>query len=342
VIFDDGTPAPSGVAIECVGTRARQAVTNSKGRFSFVLGRSKEAVYDASDNGYYSVRLPGQPHTPYSGAPSHLVHPCDLQAHLSGYRSTKLLLAGFERPLGPRPEGGTIILKPIGEVSGHTVSATTLQAPEKARKAFDHGVTNAQAGKFKKAEKELRKAVEIYPAYSEAWFHLGQVCEVQNKQAEARQAYQESISADSRFASPYLRLAMMDTREARWEAVAEATEQVIKMNPYDFPDAFYLNAVANLNMNQLVQAAKRARQAIEMNAWKKYPQVEHILGVALAHLGQHAEAKTHLKRYLEIYPDAANAEVVEMQLAQVESVLAGQTRATGPSVQPWQATRYKP
>ena len=42
---------------------------------------------------------------------------------------------------------------------------------------------------------------------------------------------------------------------------------------------------------------------------------------------------THLKRYLEIYPDAGNAEAVEMQLTQVESLLAAQTPSAGQSAQ---------
>ncbi len=333
VIFDDGTPAPPNVAIECVGSRAVQGITNSKGHFSFVLGGGAAAAYDASQNGFNRARQVNQADRARSS--DRFSRECTLQANLPGYRSSKLSVGGHSRHEQHTRDLGTIILKPIGEVSGHTVSATTLQAPKKARKAFDNGVTNAQAGKLEKAEKEFKKALEVYPEYSEAWFHLGQVCEVRNKPGEARRAYQESIGADSRFASPYLRLAMMDTREAKWQAVAEATGEVIKMNPYDFPDAFYLNAVANLNLNQLAQAEKSARDAIRMNAWEKYPQVEQILGVALAHQNKYAEARTHFERYLEISPDAANAAAVEKQLAQMEeSLLAEQTRAAGQSAQP--------
>jgi len=41
--------------------------------------------------------------------------------------------------------------------------------------------------------------------------------------------------------------------------VADATDRVIRMNPYDFPAAFYYNAVANLQLNKLDVAEKSAR-----------------------------------------------------------------------------------
>ena len=52
VILDDGTSAPDSVAIErvCNGAVRREAYTDSKGRFSFEIGRKAPALQDSTAN----------------------------------------------------------------------------------------------------------------------------------------------------------------------------------------------------------------------------------------------------------------------------------------------------
>ncbi|MCP5116330.1 MAG: tetratricopeptide repeat protein, partial [bacterium] len=247
---------------------------------------------------------------------------CELRANLPGYRSSSVELTG--RRAFDNPDVGTILLSKIAGVSGHTISMTTLKAPKKARKAYEKGVKEAQKKKWEKAEKELSKATTEYPEYAAAWQTLGQVYEAQKKPAEAREAYAKALAADEKFINPYIRLALMDAKEQKWQEVADTTGRVLKLNPFDFPDAYFYNSVANLNLNQLTAAEKSAREAIKLKAYQKFPQVENVLGLALAQQGSYAEASEHLKKYLELFPDAHNAEVTRKQIAQLDAEVAKQ------------------
>jgi len=100
--------------------------------------------------------------------------------------------------------------------------------------------------------------------------------------------------------------------------VVRITAMVLQANPCEFPEAHFLNSLAHLSLNDYLQAEKRAREAIGMGVDEKYPQVEHILGLALANQHHFEEASAHLRKYLEIAPDAVNASQAREDLAQVE------------------------
>jgi tetratricopeptide (TPR) repeat protein len=222
------------------------------------------------------------------------------------------------------PEVGTIILTKMGDVSGYTISTTSLMAPKDAVKCYENGVKASKKMKWGKARSELEKAVEIHPEYAEAWFALGEVFEAEKKPERASEAYNKAIEADSQYVYPYIKLAMMDARNSKWTEAAERTGQVLKMNPYDFGDAYYLHSMANLNLNKLTEAESSARKSIELDVGRKHPQAEQILGLALALQNKYGEASEHLHTYLELLPDAPNAETVRGQIAQLEGLMAQQ------------------
>ena len=220
------------------------------------------------------------------------------------------------------PDVGTIMLKKLANVEGFTISATTLKAPKDAKKAFEKGVKEASTKKYDKAQKELESAVALYPEYALAWQALGQVYEATEKPDQAREAYTKALAADPKFVSPYERMALMDARAQNWRSVADTTDRILKLNPYDFPNAYFYNSVANLNLQNFSAAEKSAREAIKVNAHMKFPQVEHVLGLALAQQNNYSEASEHLKKYLQLAPQAQNAEQVKQQLTQIEAFMA--------------------
>jgi Flp pilus assembly protein TadD len=86
-------------------------------------------------------------------------------------------------------------------VPGATISLTTLAAPADARNAYERGQKDIARGKFSDAEKELNKAVGIYPDFAAAWSMLGEVRRQQANFPSAREAYLHAISVDPRFVS---------------------------------------------------------------------------------------------------------------------------------------------
>lgn len=325
VVLDDGTPPPANTVIEhrCPGSRSPEAYTDSRGSFAFQIGGFRTTMSDASHSGLGSIYDPPDAERSSTmsriGAGRSELVGCDIRAVLSGYRSDVVDLSS-RRPFD-NPNVGSIVLHRLTGVEGTTISATTLAAPKKAKKAFDNGMKAVSKEKWNNAEKELLKALAEYPEYALAWRALGIVHEAKGRPAEARKAYHKALEADGRFVPPYMNLAMMAVREGNWSEVIDSTAQVLRLNPIEFPEAYFFNAVANFNMQNMEGAEKSAREIIKLNAQQRFPQVEHILGLALARQGNYKEAHEHLTAYLELSPAASNAEVTRTRILQLEQAI---------------------
>jgi tetratricopeptide (TPR) repeat protein len=330
VILSDGGPPPEPVTIErvCGGINRPEGYTDSKGRFSFQLGQNSAMLADASTS---SMNFPGASN---SGLPSVMnqgrgiserdLFGCELRAVLPGYRSDVVQLSN--RRFLDNPDLGTIVLHRMANVEGLTISATTAGAPKDAKKAQEKGFELAKKGKFDEAQKEFEKAVQLYPQYAVAWHRLGLIYERKNDKENARKAFEESIKSDPKYVSPYERLYIMDAQDNKWQEVADMTEKVQRMNPYDFPTAFYFNAVANLQLNKLEAAEKSAREAIKMDGDKKMPKSSYILGLVLAQKNDFTGAAEHLKNYLQMVPNGRDNGIVRQQLADIEKIATTKTQ----------------
>jgi tetratricopeptide (TPR) repeat protein len=242
---------------------------------------------------------------------------CDLRAVLPGFRSDLVSLANHRYM--DNPDIGTIILHRVGNVEGLTTSAVSALAPKDARKAYEKGLVAVKKGKPDEAQKQFETAVAAYPKYASAWFELGRVLEQRDHAEEARKAYAQALSADSKFVNPYERLYMLSFKERKWQEVADTADRVIRLNPYDFPGAYYYNGVANLQLNKLDAAERSAREAVKMDTTNRNPKANYLLGLILAKKQEFGEALEYLRAYLKAAPNASDAEAVRKQVIQVEN-----------------------
>ena len=336
VVLDDGTAPPDSVIIErvCNGVARPEGYTDSKGRFSFQLGQNQHMMQDASvssaaDSGFgNSGGFPRGGTLGSMGGSSRGISErdligCELRANLAGYRSEIVNLSG--RRVMDNPDVGTIILRRLGNVEGLTISATTALAPKDAKKAFDKGREAAKKQKWADAQKELEKATQIYPKYAVAWYDLGQVHEQQKNIEEARKCYAQALEADAKYTNPYIKIAGIQARENKWQEVVETTDRVIKLNPFDFPVAYFYNAVANLNLQNIEAAEKSALEGKKIDTRHAIPKIDHVLGVIMANKRDYSGAAQYMKSYLASVPDASDAELVRKQLAEVEKTLAAKS-----------------
>lgn len=339
VMMDDGTPPPESVVIErvCNGQARPEAYTDSKGRFSFQVGQNTNVMADASvGSAMDPMGTYGSQQQQQSGAfgrgrgvSERDLTSCDLRASLPGFRSDLVNLAG--RRMMDNPDVGTIILRRMGNVQGTTISATTIQAPKDAKKAFEKGADAVKKKKFEEAQKQFEKAVELYPKYAVAWFELGMLHQ-QRKQVEpAKKAYGEALAADAKYVKPYLQLALISVQEQKWQEVADTTGRVLKLNPFDFPSAFFYHSVANFNLKNFDAAEKSAREALKLDSQHRIPKTEHLLGIILANKQDYTGAAEHMKSYLQQAPEASDVELVKKQLADIERLLGARSVAQPPA-----------
>jgi tetratricopeptide (TPR) repeat protein len=343
VLLEDGTPPPEIAVIEtvCNGNAHGEGYTDGKGYFAFELGsRNNAMIQDASEFGSLGGRndpasgisMPGSS-SPLSSSPlgtsstnlERKYMGCDLQAKLSGYRSQTVSLAG-RRPMDD-PNVGTILLHRNGPAEeGKTVSMVSLQAPKDAKKAYDKGMEAVKKSKYDDAQKNFEKAVEAYPNYSTAWFELGMLQAGQDKMDMARVYFQKSIDCDPKFVRPYLQLAVIALQASKWQELAAVTDKTVKLDPFDYPQAWFFNSVANFNMQRFDAAEKSALEAERLDTRHQFPKNSHVLGIVLALKKDYAGAAERFKTYLKYAPTADDAAKVRQQLAEVEKITAAASR----------------
>jgi tetratricopeptide (TPR) repeat protein len=225
------------------------------------------------------------------------------------------------------PEIGTIVLHRLGNVEGTTISMTSLQAPKDAKKAYEKGKDFLKKNKPAEAQKEFQKAVDAYPRYAVAWFELGRLQEAQKQVDESRKSYAAAIEADKKYINPYLALSLIAARESNWPDVADTTLQVVKLDPVDYPHAWFLNSVANYNLKNFDEAEKSAREAQKLDTQHKNPKIEQVLGLALIEKRDYPGAAEQLRSYLQFAPTATDAAQVRNQLAELDKVNGGSAKA---------------
>jgi tetratricopeptide (TPR) repeat protein len=333
-MIDDGTPLPEAVVIQrvCGSSPHAEGYTDSKGFFGIELGGNNGVIQDASEFGSGSgfgsnqMGMPGQsqagmnPGSP-GGFPERRLMNCELQAKLAGYRSQTVNLAN--RRAMDDPNVGTILLHRVGTAEGNTVSAVSLAAPKDARKAYERGMDALKKKKTDDAVKNFEKAVELYPAYAAAWHELGKLQEGANNPDAARKSFGAAVQADPKFTAPYLELTVMALREKSWQEVAEISERIVKLDPFDYPQAFFFNAVANYNLQNMDAAEKSAVQAEKLDTRHLLPQVNQLLGVLMVQRKDFTGAAAQFRNYLKVAPDGPQAATVRNQLVEVEKIVAG-------------------
>jgi len=247
---------------------------------------------------------------------------CDLRAQVPGYKSDVVHLDAVASSTNRNV--GAITLHRLGNVPGLTVSATTVAAPKEAAKLYELATKEASKRHFEKARDEYSKAVAEYPNYAIAWIGLGMVREELHDRAGAVEAYTRASNADRKLLQPYERLSLLADAAESWSDSAKYTTEWIRLDPVDYPNAYLLNAVANIRLNKLDDAEHSAREGIRLDQGNHFPRLHYVLGYALAAKDQMREAVACFHDYLALAPNGAQAGTLRQQLPGMEQAAAAQ------------------
>jgi hydroxyacylglutathione hydrolase len=327
VVMENGSAPPVKVAIEllCQVQSQPQGKTDEKGAFNIQLGINRyqgnidAATGSAAAATGFGGALKGQ--TQVDGMSVLALMGCSLRAVLEGYRSDMADLSRIH--VGDTTNVGTIVLHPFAASKEYATSINSLAAPKNASSALDKAREHIAKQQVEDAEKELRKAIRLYPKYAEAWQELGGVLQIQKKNAEARKAYLESAACDAQYSKPYLSLARLSAIEKNWQDALQNSEMFLKLDPSTSAQAYYYSAVAHYNLDHIDKAFDHAQRVVSLDPNHTVPLAEQLLGVIYLDKGDDMSAVEHLRNYLSQAPPATNVNAVKALLAEAEKRLAG-------------------
>jgi tetratricopeptide (TPR) repeat protein len=252
---------------------------------------------------------------------------CELRADLTGYSSSSIRLD----PSMNNSNVGVIVLHSRGKKAEGMVSVASLQVPTKARREFEKGSELLERGNLADAEKSLRKAIDEYPKFAEAWLRLGDLEQRRKNLEGAMVNYQEAINSDPNFPLPYVRMAFLSAVTSNWEQTRKLSEKLISLDPVNFPLAYYYNGVAEFNLKHFAQAETSALRAENLDKLHSEPRVELLLASIYNAEGVPATAAEHFRLYLKLVPNGPLNERVKADLAKSEE-LAKSRGPAAPSV----------
>jgi tetratricopeptide (TPR) repeat protein len=331
VALEDGSVPPDAVRLErvCKGLSRDEGWTDAKGHFSFKVGRddrgsgsgdATEAAPLAADIGK-AIGFSSQLSNPITSE----LRDCELKVVLTGYRADRVSLS--VEAVGAK-NLGTIVLHPLSKVSTLTVSATTLQAPSNARKAYDKGLEASHLKKWDAAVAELTRAVRIYPKFAAAWHELGEARLGRSDLAGAVEAWRESARADPKYIKPWERLAVVADQKQDWAESERCSGTWLQLDAEDFPGAWLFNAIAKAQLGKLDQAEHSAREGLRVDKDQKIPRLSYILGLILLQEHKYGESADCFRNYLKLAPNARDADVVRQQLAEFDKLTATAQKRT--------------
>jgi tetratricopeptide (TPR) repeat protein len=258
--------------------------------------------------------------TQYSMPITQALRNCELRAVLPGYRSESVILTIKSTMDDARL--GTIILHPLSRASSLVVSATTLQAPAKARKAYQRGLEAMHAEKWDAAAGEFTKAVNVYPDFAVAWYQLGLARQSRHDAAGAIEAWKASQKSDPRYVKPYENLTLAADQRGDWAESEKYSRLWIQLDPEDFPGAYLFNAVANARLNKPEEAERAVREGMRLDKEQRIPRLNYVLGLILMDKKAYAESAKCFRKYLELAPNANDAAIVRQQVPKLEELAA--------------------
>lgn len=330
VAMEDGSPPPGPVALQrvCGGHTTFSAWTDASGHFSFKVGvgGGEVGTADATQSAGRPADLtrPYGNSTQYSAPITSGLRDCELEAVLAGFRSEPVSMNVKSTMDDARI--GIMVLHPISRAGSLTISATTMQAPPNAIKAYEKGLAAMKGQKWDTAGREIAAAVKIYPQFAAAWYELGVLRQSQNDVEGTRDAWKKAFESDPKYVKPLEALTVLADRQQNWAESQKYSQDWIQLDPDDFPAAFLFNAIANARLNKMAEAERAARAGLAIDKEHKVPRLNYVLGLILLQKPDYSESAKCFRAYLELAPNAKDAPAVRQQLATLDKTGAAPPR----------------
>jgi tetratricopeptide (TPR) repeat protein len=207
---------------------------------------------------------------------------CVLQAVLAGYESNKIdtsldrIYFSLDLP--------TLILHPI---SSEPQADASSKLPRAAAKSWNLAMKALNAKKWEEAERLLRMTVHAVPDFASAWNALGAACQHQQKDADARDAYQHAINVDPSSLLAYLNLTRLEIGSQHWPEALKAAEALIRADTgHRYLEAYLDDVIARYALHDLDGVEATLNMALQLDTRRQLPRLEYFMGAVLGAKGQ--------------------------------------------------------
>jgi tetratricopeptide (TPR) repeat protein len=326
ILMDNGQPVPESVsvALECPAGPLQVIHTDLKGYFQFALGGGLQGNEDFSASNSAQMPVPGGGIQTPGGGNGQFGHSqriltgCEVQVSIAGYVPLTKTITDQNDITGI--DVGTLHLSRLAGVSGTSISVTSLQVPNDARKEFEKGEKDVRSHHLDSATQHLQNAVGQYDKYAAAWNELGTLYVASHENEKARQAFEKSIAADPHYIPPDLGLAQLELQNKEYERAVESAGKALELDS-SIGVADLIQAIGDFNLNRL-DAAKKSAELAEKGPHQNLPDLHALHAQILLEKQDYAGAAAQMRAYLKEVPQGRFADEMKKGLQQIAQPVA--------------------
>src|SRR3954453_18952186 len=160
---------------------------------------------------------------------------------------------------GPIQGGRPDVDEPGGTLGGQFITANAARAPAKAQRAAEKAAAAIASNQLKEAEKQLGRALELYPDYGRA-LTLRAIFKMSTDRSEAIKDLQHAIHVDPQYGLPYAVLASIYNASQRYDDALTLIHRALPLLPNAW-QVHYENARALCGKQRNVEALQEVTDA---------------------------------------------------------------------------------
>lgn len=244
-------------------------------------------------------------------------------AEMAGYEAVRIRVDVSQFPrqqvyLNLKPRPGR--MDAPANATDPLVPARNFMIPPDAQREFEDGRKQLLKSKdLGGSISHLRKAIQIYPNFAEAYMLLGTAYMDGNKWKDAESTLEKAIQLDQKLAGAYLALGTCYNQEGKFAEAEKLLVHGLELDP-KAAEGHYELGRAHWALGRWQDAAPHVRKAIELKPG--FPPAHVLLGNVMLRERNAQGALGQFKEYLRLDPKGPFAEPTREIVAKIEKALA--------------------
>jgi len=125
-----------------------------------------------------------------------------------------------------------------------------------------------------------------------------------------------------------MELGILAAKDANWQESGKYLDRAVELDPVDFPQAWYADAVANYNLEKYDAAEKSARAAVKLDPRHVNPRSCYLLGLVLTEKHDYTGAAAEVAAYIKLAPNAPDLAQAKDRLTELEKLTGVNTQVS--------------
>jgi tetratricopeptide (TPR) repeat protein len=207
-----------------------------------------------------------------------------------------------------------------GAGNATSVSVAAMRVPEKARKALEKARGLAGKNRNDEAMKELNRALDIYPQYSDALRERGIMNYAAGHLEEAKTDLDQAIKCDPNNAMAYVALGATFNNDNKFDDALRALDRALSLAPDVWQGYFELarTKLAKGDYEGSLRAADKAQQFMK----NEYAPIHLVRAHAMLGMKNYTDAQGEFEAFLARDPNGEDSARVRQTLDQVKAFTA--------------------